>query len=173
MTEATLSANAIDTRPGVLNSELIVEGYAELISKYNWQWFCTLTFADPPHPEAANKKFMLWIHKINNYIYGKNWRRKGYQGVFWCLALEYHKTGVIHFHALLGDVESIHDKMKRITAAAIWNEIGGICKIDAINDTPSACYNYVSKYTSKGGMIDFSPHLCDIPHQVAALSHIK
>lgn len=172
-TSGPLSALPRVVRPSVLNPDLIVQEYADLISRYNWQWFCTLTFKDPPHPETAHKKFMMWIYQINNHIYGKNWRRKGEKGVFWCRALEYHKSGVIHFHALVGNPESIHDKLKRVDAASLWNAIGGISKIDAINDTPRACYNYVSKYTSKGGLIDFSPDLQYIPHQLAALSHIK
>ena len=147
------------------------QGYCHLLQKYDWQWFVTLTFADPPHPEAAEKKFRLWVNRLNDRIYGKNWRRRT-SGIYWCKALEYTKAGVIHFHALCGDVEPLYDKMQRQDAAKLWWPLGGIAKIDPIDNRDIAVLNYVSKYTIKGGELDFPDHMLKIPYQHRALSHI-
>lgn len=132
--------------------------YAEFMSRYNWQWFCTLTFRDPPHPEAASKLFKLWINKINGIIYGCRYHKRK-QSVYWALALEYHKSGVLHFHALVGDVVDLNNKCSRKKVRSLWYELGGINRIDPIDDRIGAVTNYVSKYVTKGGEIYFSDNL--------------
>ena len=49
----------------------IQSAYADFIAGFEWDWFCRLTFRDPPHPESAEKRFRFWIRKINQLIYGR------------------------------------------------------------------------------------------------------
>jgi hypothetical protein len=141
-----------------LSRKLLQQEYASWLADFNWQWFVTLTFRYPPHPEQAKKYFMKWIHWLNRKLYGNRYYRKT-KGVFWALALEYHKSGVIHFHALLGDIEDLNVKLSRSEARNKWFQIAGIGRVDPIDDKLNAVTNYVSKYIVKGGEIDLSPAL--------------
>ncbi|MEZ5489195.1 MAG: hypothetical protein R3F50_02630 [Gammaproteobacteria bacterium] len=134
------------------------KAYSQLLAEYNWQWFCTLTFRNPPHPEAAVKLFKVWINKINREIYGCRYHKRK-QCVYWALALEYHKSGVLHFHALVGDSHDLNTRCSRKWAHSNWYELGGINRIDPIDDRLKAVTNYISKYVTKGGEIDFSDNL--------------
>lgn len=136
----------------------VQQAYALWLDNFNWQWFCTLTFRDPPHPEAAEKTFKYWIHQLNQQLYGRRYKKRN-QGVYWVLALEYHKSGVIHFHALLGDVEDINNRLSRRNARNLWYELAGIGRVDLIDDRSFAVTNYVSKYVTKGGDLTIGPGL--------------
>lgn len=136
----------------------VQKAYGEWLAGYNWQWFCTLTFREPPHPERAEKTFGYWIHRINQKMYGRRYKKR-HDGIYWVLALEYHQSGVIHFHALLGDVEDLNVKYSRRDARNLWYELAGIGRIDAIDDRLSMVTNYVSKYVTKGGDLTVGPGL--------------
>lgn len=143
--------------------------YAEFLADYPWQWFCTFTFQSPPHPESANKKFRLWTNKLNRELYGCRAQKHG-SSVFWVLALEFHKTGVIHFHALLGDVTDLNTRFSRFEAMKMWESIGGYARIYPIDEKLEAVTSYVSKYVLKGGEISFSENLADFCHQQTGLA---
>lgn len=138
------------------------ESYADLLRRYEWQWFCTLTFRNPPHPESASKRFRYWVGLINRELYGRTWYKKK-KSIYWALALEYHRSGVIHFHCLLGDNVDMNETMSRIWAKNEWYGIGGYARISPVPRTDdgqvSMITGYVSKYVSKGGMIDLSENL--------------
>lgn len=142
--------------------------YAEFLAQYYWQWFCTFTFRDPPHPEKAFKTFRYWIKLINREIYGCRAQKRG-QSVYWALALEYHKSGIIHFHALIGDAGDLNTRCSRKLAHSLWFNIAGINQIDPIDDKLAAVTNYVSKYVVKGGEIDLSENLEKFPLQLSGL----
>ena len=90
-----------------MDLKLVQKAYASWLNDFQWQWFCTLTFRVPPHPEAADKKFRYWIHRLNCALHGKRYPKKG-QGIYWVLALEYHRSEAIHFHALLADTQDLN-----------------------------------------------------------------
>ena len=141
-----------------LNRKAIQKEYATWLAEFNWQWFVTLTFRYPPHPEQAKKYFLKWIHWINRKLYNNRYYKTS-TGIFWVLALEYHKSGVIHFHALLGDIEDLNLKLSRKDARNKWYQIAGLGRVDPIDDKLGAVTNYVSKYIVKGGEIELSPSL--------------
>lgn len=134
------------------------EGYATFLAQYPWQWFVTLTFKEPPHPEAAEKKFRSWVHRVNQHLFGRGYRKRG-EGVYWVLALEYHKSGVIHFHALLGYQFDLNEIASRRDWRNDWYKKHGLCRIDPIDDKLFAVTNYVSKYVVKGGDLTLCDHL--------------
>jgi len=125
------------------------------------QWFCTFTFTDSVHPERAAKLFRLFIRRLNRHLYGSHFERKHRQGVFWVLASEYQQRGVLHFHALIGDVEDLNARARRLEWMDRWLALGapaGFARIEAI-DTQDAVRDYVTKYVAKGGQIDLSSSL--------------
>lgn len=151
------------------SKKALKKAYASFLADYPWQWFCTFTFEFPPHPESANKKFRLWVNRINRALYGCR-AQKHKRSVFWVLALEYHKTGVIHFHALLGDVTDLNTQFSRFEAMKLWESIGGYARIYPIDEKLEAVTSYVSKYVIKGGEISFSENLAEFKAQQTRLA---
>lgn len=123
-----------------------------------FQWYVTLTFKEPRHPEACNKAFYRWIRNINQCLYGRRYREKQ-KGVTWIKAIEYQRREVIHFHCLVGSPELY--KLKRLDFMKAWESdckntqeiINGYARISKYDHNRGAI-NYCSKYVLKGGEID-------------------
>jgi len=123
-----------------------------------FQWYATLTFKEPRHPEACNKAFYRWIRNINQCLYGRRYRENK-KGVTWIKAIEYQRREVIHFHCLVGSPELY--KLKRLEFMKVWetdcintNEIiNGFARIYRYDHSRGAI-NYCSKYVLKGGEVD-------------------
>lgn len=141
----------------------LADSWVQFLGRFKMDWFCTLTFRRSIHPEAADKLFRVWISKLNRDLYGVRWYRKPYNGVWWFRALEWQKREVIHYHALLGDVNNLNHSAKRLFWMDEWFHLAGIARIDKISEIPGhqleALNAYVSKYVSKGGEIDCSDSL--------------
>jgi len=130
-----------------------------------FQWYVTLTFKEPRHPEACNKAFYRWIRHINQCLYGRRYREKQ-KGVTWIKAIEYQRREVVHFHCLVGSPELY--KLKRLDFMKVWESdctniqeiINGYARIYKYDHNRGAI-NYCSKYVLKGGEIDLyiSPEL--------------
>lgn len=129
--------------------------WADWLQQFWWQWFVTLTFAESMHPEEATKRFNQWIAWLNRKAYSRGWRLNE-DGVFWVLATEFQRRGVVHFHALIGDVEDLNGRVSRRAARNVWYPRNGLARVDAIDDGISAITNYVSKYVAKGGELEVS-----------------
>lgn len=130
------------------------EAWCELLKRYPLQWFCTLTFRDSVHPERGFKCYRAWINQLNIEIHGRRWNRRG-QGVYWVLAWEWQKRGVLHFHALVGDVADLNTEARRLTWMDRWFKLAGIARISEII-SHEAVQRYCSKYIAKEGQIDLS-----------------
>lgn len=139
------------------------------------QWFCTFTFTEDVHPERAAKLFRLFVRRLNRKIYGRHFERRGLEGVFWVLAWEYQRRGVLHFHALFGDVRDLNSLARRLDWMDAWHGFGppaGFARIEAINDQ-HAVRDYVTKYVVKGGQIDLSRSLRSCAQQHALSSPMR
>jgi len=123
--------------------------WCEFLSQWDWQWFCTLTFRDIVHPEAADKSFRYFTSKLNRQLYGPRWFRKAHGGIPWVRALEYQRRGVIHFHAMFADVEGV----RRLSWMDEWDEIAGFARIEAIKNKWKV-RRYLTKYVLKDGNIE-------------------
>ena len=134
------------------------DAWTRWLARYDWQWFVTLTFKNEIHPEAARKLFGMWIHGINRKLYGQKYHKCN-QGIYWVVALEYQKRGVIHFHALLGDDKNINTQMRRKNEEARWEQLAGFAMIRPILEKLTAVTSYVSKYVIKDGEIEVSKTL--------------
>jgi len=134
------------------------QAWINFIKTYEpFQWYVTLTFKEPRHPEACNKAFYRWIRHINQCLYGRRYREKQ-KGVTWIKAIEFQKREVIHFHCLLGGEVW---KLKRLKFMKVWESgcrntqelINGYARITKYDHTRGAI-NYCSKYVLKGGELD-------------------
>jgi len=138
-------------------------GWITFLQRYEWQWFCTLTFRDFVHPESADKRFRTLISKLNRKLFGPRWSKKPSETVFWARGIEYQKRDVLHFHALIGcpgiDLDSY--TIRRHWADK-WNEMAGFARIKKIRSAKEAA-RYVTKYVTKGGQIDLSPNVSSTP----------
>ena len=150
-----------------ISTDALAQAWREFIAHYPMQWFCTLTFTEEVHPERAAKLFRLFIRQLNKKLYGSHFERRGHLGVFWVLAWEYQKRGVLHFHALVGDVEDLNARARRLDWMDIWHGFGppaGFARIEDIK-SQEAVRNYVTKYVTKGGQIDLSASLKSFAQQ--------
>jgi len=56
------------------------DAWIALLGRWEWEWFCTFTFRDLVHPEAADKRFRVLISQANRVLYGRattNYRKQG------------------------------------------------------------------------------------------------
>jgi hypothetical protein len=135
--------------------------WVELLGRYDWAWFATFTFRDEVHPEAASKRFRVWASQLAGSYLGRNWRRKRERAPQWVRGLEWQRRHVLHYHALVTNLPREYvDELHRSLWARMWFELGntGFARIDPCNCRDEV-YEYLSKYVTKGGEIDFSPTL--------------
>ena len=131
-----------------VDREALRDAWIALLGRWEWEWFCTFTFRDLVHPEAADKRFRVLISQANRVLYGHRWHKQG-RGLRWVRALEYQKRDVIHYHALMAGVQDL----RRLTWMDRWHELAGYARIESIEST-AAVARYVSKYVVKQGEID-------------------
>ena len=138
-----------------MSSDAIAAGYAELLMREPWHWFATLTFSptkvirdrytgerrsvDRFHPlrgmhlEAADKAWRWRIFEINKSLYGGNWRRVPHGGLVWARGQEFHKSGRVHFHAVIAAPDGDLNRMfQRSRAWHLWFREFGRNIIEAV-----------------------------------------
>ena len=145
----------------------IQDEWAEFIARYPWQWFTTLTFVEDIHPESALKSMKFWLSILSRELYGPRWYKKPPHGVYWVVAIEYQKRGVLHLHLLMAGVKNA----RRLTYMDKWQALGnknGFARIYPI-DSLMAVSKYLSKYVVKDGEIFLSDNLPDATAGLAAL----
>lgn len=128
----------------------LVRPWVEFLSRWSWEWFGTFTFkGEYIAPEAADKRWRVWVSQANRELYGPRWWKRG-RGIRWVRALEMQRRGVLHYHALLGGVQDLNPLgwMDR------WENLDtGMARIGRVEST-AAVTAYVSKYVVKGGELD-------------------
>lgn len=130
----------------------IREAYGVFLAQYRWEWFVNFTFVENVHPEAALKKWRLWVSKLSRHLYGPRWKKKDL--VTWTVAIEYQKRGTLHFHAVVAGVHQAN----RWDWMEAWTELEantGWARIYPIKSVERTC-RYICKYVSKDGELFFS-----------------
>jgi hypothetical protein len=153
-------------------NEAVAGAYAELLSREPWQWFATLTFAPRHeraaagggvHPEKADKAYRWWCARINESLYGKRWMRVPHGGVVWARGQEFHRSGAIHFHAVLAAPDcDLNERASRYHWHELWYREFGRNQIEQPQSQTDVC-GYVSKYVTKDGEVDFSQNFGRAP----------
>lgn len=136
--------------PEPFSTNPIAVGWGEFLGRYKWDWFGTFTFRTEIHPEAADKRFRVWVSKLNRRLYGVRWYKHD-RGVRWARALEMQRRDVIHYHALVGGNGLVD--VPRLPYMEEWNKLAGYARIEPPRDS-GAVNAYCSKYIVKGGEID-------------------
>lgn len=129
------------------------DAYARFIQAIGpWDWYATLTFREPVHPEQAVKRCQRWLRVLSTEVYGRRFRERGL-GCWWVRSLEYQRRDVIHFHMLLGGVGT---GPRRKYYEHAWHRENGFASIfpyDPLKGARYYCAKYVTKKTT-GGEID-------------------
>lgn len=141
------------------------DAYAEMLARQPWHWFVTLTFKpdhERPtggvHPEKADKAYRVLLSKINRDIYGTRWYKRPDGGLMWARGQEFHKDGRIHFHALVAAPDAdLNTLTRRMWWVDWWWKEFGIARIEPPRSQEDV-NQYVSKYVTKDGEVDFSPN---------------
>ncbi len=134
------------------------DAWADFLQPFAFQWFATLTFETNVHPEAAMKRWRRFTNDINRKLYGRRWMNRDDGGIYWVVAIERQKRGVVHLHALMGDHHDLNKITRRLYWMDKWSEMAGFARIEAVRNDDAAL-RYVTKYVIKDGDIEFSRNL--------------
>ena len=95
-------------------------GYTEWLSRYDWQWFVTLTFRGYPPARKARRLLQQWLGELK----GKN----GADDFGYFFALESGASGENHhFH---GFIRGLLDRTERLEWMKRWVELAGDAQIE-------------------------------------------
>jgi hypothetical protein len=112
------------------------ENWAKFLSRFTWDWYCTLTFRDPPSPERAHRMFRQFVCDIE--------RAAGCL-VGWFAVDEYGMiNGRFHIHALVSNVAHL----RRLYWMDEWDRRAGYARILPYDPQRGAGY-YLGKYMCK------------------------
>ena len=108
----------------------------DLLNRYNWDWFATLTFKDLPKTYTAHNRVNRWLNALE-----KQEKRK--IGYFY-KAMEFTRQGVPHFHLLMGNLDGV----RRDKYWDLWFTQNGRARILPYDCKLGAGY-YLTKYVIK------------------------
>ncbi len=111
------------------------QAWVELLNRYNWDWFATLTFRSPPTTYTANNRLKRWIKAIEE----QEKRKVGYYK-----GMEFTRLGVPHFHLLMGNLDGV----RRDKYWELWFTQNGRARILPYNPQLGAGH-YLTKYVVK------------------------
>ena len=160
--EIAQSLLSVDPSGATGSPKTLKSNWSEFLTRYDWQLFATFTFKEETHPESAVKAFRHWaceMDKSNGYRHRS--RTTYNRRCTWARGLEWQKRGVLHFHALIGNLPYERtSQAQRLLLSAQWLGMGntGFAKVDAFDGRGEAGA-YIAKYCAKGGEIDLSPNL--------------
>ena len=97
------------------------------------------------------------MNDLNRTLFGKRWKQHG-DGVHYAVALERHKSGILHLHALIGSKENLNTSASRVDWKEWWYRNFGIARIEEPTEQNGVAA-YCTKYVVKGGEIELSDNL--------------
>lgn len=159
----------------------LVKAWARLVERQGpFDWFVTLTFANPVGARTATDRWTRWTRLLQRDLYGPSWRRMrdvfGH-GLVLVVAIERQRRGVIHFHSLMAgpDLAAVN----RFRWERIWRGVadgkpdtleldrqGFLFVAGEVTRNPrrnwarieiprsGAVANYCAKYVGKEGRVD-------------------
>lgn len=128
------------------NRKELRRAWIEFLAQWYWTLIVTLTFYEPVHPWVADKKFRVWIAKLNREAYGRRYYNHS-KAIQWFRAVEWQHRDVLHYHVLLSRLEGI----TRDFCATAWRTLrGGFVTIE-LPRRQVAVRRYVTKLVQFGG----------------------
>jgi len=115
-----------------------------------WDWFITLTYAPGRVSfEKASRDFLRWARKVERAALSAREARR--LGIRWVRAIERHKDGTPHIHALLADCPDMTQKQLR----ELWPH-GTINEVKPF-DPDRESVRYLLKDIGRGAQFALSP----------------
>ena len=143
-------------RSGVaLQSQEIAAVWSTWLSQLMFHLLLTVTSAKVTHPEAMQKRVAFIINTMNRHYYGRRWYRRPGQAISSVIAIERHKSGNPHAHALLRFPDELPFAFPREWWQNVASETGGFCKLE-IPRAQGDVIDYCCKYVVKGGELVLS-----------------
>jgi hypothetical protein len=132
----------------VENEQQIRDAAASFMKQYDWNWWCTLTFTNPPSWDVADLAFRKWINKLNRRTFGNNYYKRPTEGLRWLRGVELQQREAIHFHVrVAGDPKPAWD-----IAEKFWGTLAGDAQITPYDPDRGATYYLVKKYAADGNL---------------------
>ena len=126
----------------------LFEAAGSFAKRYDWNWWCTLTFKGTPRWDDADRTFRKWLNKLNRRTFGNNYYKRPSEGLRWLRGTELQQRQAIHFHVLVaGDPKPAWN-----TAAKMWSQLAGDASIDAYDPTRGAAFYMMKKYAGDGNL---------------------
>ena len=72
--------------------------WVNLLNRYKWDWFATLTFRDLPKTYTAHNRVNRWLNTLE---------RQEKRNIVYYKGMEFTRLGVPHFHLLMGNLEGV------------------------------------------------------------------
>ena len=126
----------------------IVRGAGDFIRRYEWNWWCTLTFRTEIAYDLAESTFRRWLNKLNRKTFGNNYYKRPGEGLQWLRGTELQQRGVIHFHVLIAGDPKVHPE----EAAKMWLGLAGDAQITVYDSDLGAAYYIVKRYSADGNL---------------------
>ncbi|MBA7706091.1 hypothetical protein ES703_114937 [subsurface metagenome] len=115
---------------------LIRQAWVDLLDRYEWSWFTTLTFRDLPKSYTAINRAKKWLTSL---------KKEEKRSVPYFLALEWTKIqNKPHLHLLLANLEGV----RRFTWWLTWYTQYGAARILPY-EKGLGCTHYLCKYVFK------------------------
>ena len=139
------------------------KAWLELISRYEYDLFVTLTFREETERWLAEKRFKKWIAALNIDLFRRRYKQSG-RGIRYAVVYGNQKRGTLHFHALLGTKGL--KKLDREYMAKLWKCNGqsknGILLDRIVNghadikvyDPEQGAKHYLANHIFQGGEFD-------------------
>jgi len=153
------------------------QAWIQLLSRYQWQCFATLTWRTAAGREQVERDFKTWvsrwmgnvavslqiaewhISKGGNVHLRGHWphqRARGRENYVWVLGIEPHRTGRLHAHALIKFPDTFGE-VRLSEGWELWKDWHGLARLEPPRGQDDAVA-YVSKYVIKGrSELVFSP----------------
>lgn len=137
---------------------------ASFVCRYDWYWWCHLTFRTPPTWDWAVSAFSRWMNKLNRSTFGNNYYKRPNEGLRWLRGVERQQLGARHFHVLVAGSPKLH----RDEATRLWGKLAGNAQIDVYDPTRGAAIYIVKKYAAEGNLDLGGPWTC-IPTKLSGV----
>lgn len=142
--------------------------WAQLVSRYPWECFATLTWAQNPGDEQVRRDFHTWLFAWMGQVavargqarevvtrdgtrrfrgWWINQRRSGRCEPVYVLGIEPHRSGKLHAHAVL-KFPSCFGEVHRGEGWSLWKRLHGWSRLEPPKSQDDVA-GYVSKYVVK------------------------